>query len=127
MNEFSTAPASRGFFYLNISQFCGALNDNVFKVLAILFMIHWHGAASAATISAVAAVIFIIPFLVFSAAAGVLADRLSKRNVLVFCKALEVAAMLGAVAAFFFHCEWGLYAVLFLIGTHSALFSPSLA
>ena len=125
MKETPVVPVSRSFFFLNISQFCGALNDNVFKVLAILFMIHLHGAASAATISAVAAVVFIIPFLIFSAAAGVLADRLSKRNILVFCKALEVTAMVGAVASFFFQCEWGLYAVLFLIGTHSALFSPS--
>jgi acyl-[acyl-carrier-protein]-phospholipid O-acyltransferase/long-chain-fatty-acid--[acyl-carrier-protein] ligase len=125
MNETPIAPVSRGFVSLNISQFCGALNDNVFKVLAILFMIHLRGAASAATISAVAAMVFIAPFLLFSAASGVLADRLSKRNILVFCKALEVAAMVGAVMAFFFRCEWGLYAVLFLIGTHSALFSPS--
>lgn len=125
MSDASVPPVSRGFTWLNVSQFCGALNDNVFKVLAILFMIHWHGAGSAATISAVAAVLFIVPFLLFSAAAGVLADRLSKRNILVFCKALEVAAMVGAVVSFSFHCEWGLYAVLFLIGTHSALFSPS--
>jgi len=125
MSETPAVPVSRGFTWLNVSQFCGALNDNVFKVLAILFMIHLHGAGAAATISAMAAVVFIVPFLIFSAAAGVLADRLSKRNILVFCKALEVAAMVGAVTAFMFHCEWGLYAVLFLIGTHSALFSPS--
>ncbi len=125
MNDTHIAPVPRGFIALNVSQFCGALNDNVFKVLAILFMIHLHGAASAATISAVAALVFIAPFLLFSAAAGVLADRLSKRNILVFCKVLEVAAMAGAVASFLLRCEWGLYAVLFLIGTHSALFSPS--
>ena len=76
MKETPVVPVSRSFFFLNISQFCGALNDNVFKVLAILFMIHLHGAASAATISAVAAVVFIIPFLIFSAAAGVLASRI---------------------------------------------------
>ncbi len=125
MTEKTTVPVSRGFLYLNISQFCGALNDNVFKMLAILFLIHLNGAEKAASISALAAVVFIIPFLVFSAAAGVLADRLSKRNILVFCKAVEVVVMVGAVVSFFFHCEWGLYAVLFLIGTHSALFSPS--
>ena len=37
MTEKTTVPVSRGFLYLNISQFCGALNDNVFKMLAILF------------------------------------------------------------------------------------------
>ncbi len=114
-----------GFARLNVAQFCGALNDNVFKVLAILFLIHRHGAAAAATISALAAVTFIVPFLLFSAAAGVLADRWSKRNILVFCKILEVVAMTGAVLSFHFEFETGLYLVLFLIGTHSALFSPS--
>ena len=114
-----------GFTWLNLSQFCGALNDNVFKVLAILFMIHLHGPAVAAPVSSKAAVVFIVPFLLFSAAAGVLADRLSKRDILVFCKVLEVGAMAGAVLSFYFHYETGLYLVLFLIGTHSALFSPS--
>ncbi len=121
-------PARRplsGFTFLNISQFCGALNDNVFKVLAILFLIHLKGLESAATISSMAAVVFIVPFLLFSAAAGVLADRLSKRNILVFCKILEVGAMAGAVVSFHYRYEPGLYMVLFLIGTHSALFSPS--
>ncbi len=125
MTNTTGTPPSRGFAWLNISQFCGALNDNVFKVLAILFMIHLHGAGAAATISAMAAVVFIVPFLLFSAAAGVLADRFSKRNILVLCKAMEITAMAGAVASYFWQCEWGLYAVLFLIGTHSALFSPS--
>jgi acyl-[acyl-carrier-protein]-phospholipid O-acyltransferase/long-chain-fatty-acid--[acyl-carrier-protein] ligase len=116
---------SGDFIRLNIAQFCGALNDNMFKVLAILFLIHLHGADEAARINAFAAIAFVVPFLLFSAAAGVLADRLSKRNILVFCKGLEVVAMVGAVASFLFHFEAGLYMTLFLIGTHSALFSPS--
>ncbi len=116
---------SRDFTWLNVSQFCGALNDNVFKVLAILYLIHLHGAAAAAPIASIAAVVFIVPFLLFSAAAGVLADRLSKRDILVFCKILEIGAMAGAALSFYFQYEHGLYLVLFLIGTHSALFSPS--
>lgn len=125
MNTTVPAPLSRGFARLNISQFCGALNDNVFKVLATLFLIHLHGAESAGTLASKAAIMFILPFLLFSAAAGVLADRLSKRDILVFCKFLEVGAMVGAVLSFSFRFEPGLYGVLFLIGTHSALFSPS--
>lgn len=125
MSETTPTPLSRAFTLLNISQFCGALNDNVFKVLATLFLIHLHGAGSAASLSSKAAVVFIVPFLLFSAAAGVLADRLSKRNILVFCKVVEVGAMVCAVLSFSFRYEPGLYFVLFLIGTHSALFSPS--
>jgi acyl-[acyl-carrier-protein]-phospholipid O-acyltransferase/long-chain-fatty-acid--[acyl-carrier-protein] ligase len=125
MSDTSPSRLSAGFVRLNISQFCGALNDNVFKVLAILFLIHLHGVASAASMASMAAVVFIVPFLLFSAAAGVLADRLSKRNILVFCKVLEVGAMAGAALSFHLRYEPGLYLVLFLIGSHSALFSPS--
>ncbi len=110
---------------MNVAQFCGALNDNMFKLLAVLYLIHTCGAESAAKSSAVAAAIFVVPFLLFSAAAGRLADTYSKRDVLVVCKAMELVAMVGAVLSFFFHYEPGLYLVLFLIGTHSALFSPS--
>ncbi len=125
MNDTPSASLTAGFIRLNISQFCGAWNDNVFKVLAILFLIHLHGAGAAASIASMAAVVFIVPFLLFSAASGVLADRLSKRNILVFCKILEVGAMVAAALSFYFRYEPGLYLVLFLIGTHSALFSPS--
>ena len=125
MADPQSARISPGFVRLNLSQFCGALNDNVFKVLTIMFLIHLHGPAAAATIASVAALVFIVPFLLFSAAAGVLADRLSKRNILVFCKALELGAMTAAALSFHWRYEPGLYLVLFLIGTHSALFSPS--
>lgn len=129
MNEPTPSPApvrlSAGFRRLNVAQFCGALNDNMFKMLAILFVIHLRGAEAASHTVAMAGLLFALPFLLFSAAAGVLADRLSKRNILLFCKALEVAAMTGAVASYVCQSATGLYAVLFLIGVHSALFSPA--
>ena len=125
MKETDSGRLSSAFVRLNVAQFCGALNDNIFKLLAVLYLIHMHGAESASKSSAVAAAIFVVPFLLFSAAAGMLADRYSKRDVLVICKVLELVAMIGAVLSFFFDYETGLYLVLFLIGTHSALFSPS--
>lgn len=125
MKETDSGRLSGAFIRFNVAQFCGALNDNIFKLLAVLYLIHTYGAASASRSSAIAAAIFVVPFLLFSAAAGVLADKYSKRNVLVVCKVLELTAMVGAVLSFFFHYETGLYLVLFLIGTHSALFSPS--
>ncbi|MEN9654379.1 MAG: hypothetical protein RL235_491, partial [Chlamydiota bacterium] len=84
----------RSFYLLNATQFLGALNDNIFKLLVIYLLIHVKGAASANTILSLAGAIFVIPFLLFSSGAGVLADKLSKRSIIVFTKVLEVVIML---------------------------------
>ncbi len=115
----------RSFYLLNAAQFLGALNDNLFKFLVIYLLIAVKGQASANIILSLAGAIFVIPFLLFSSAAGVLADRLSKRNIIVFCKILEVSIMLFACIAVYAVWEVGLYTALFLLATHSAIFGPS--
>lgn len=125
MHHLEGGRLSPDFIRLNIAQFCGALIDNVFKLFAMLFLIRLQGKASAATITAVASAVFVLPFLLFSAAAGVWADRYSKRSVLVASKVFELAVMLAAVLVF----HWGqavfLYVVLFLISLQSAIYGPS--
>lgn len=116
---------SGDFAWLNLAQFCGALIDNIFKMLAMLFLIRAQGQAAAASISAIASAVFVAPFLLFSAAAGVLADRYSKRAVLVAVKLLELAVMLAAVLAFRQGQVIWLYVVLFLISLQSAIYGPS--
>lgn len=115
----------RSFYLLNATQFLGALNDNLFKFLVIYLLIAVKGPASANIILSLAGAIFVIPFLLFSSAAGVLADRLSKRNIIVFSKCLEVTIMLFACVTVYIVWEFGLYAALFLLATHSAIFGPS--
>ncbi len=115
----------RSFYFLNVAQFLGALNDNLFKFLVIYLLIAVKGQAFANIILSLAGAIFVIPFLLFSSAAGVLADRLSKRNIIVFCKILEVSIMLFACIAVYTVWEIGLYTALFLLATHSAIFGPS--
>ncbi len=115
----------RSFYLFNTTQFLGALNDNIFKLLVIYFLIHVEGPSSANTILSLAGAIFVIPFLLFSSAAGVLADRLSKRSIIVFAKMFELVVTLSACLAIFFEWEKGLFTALFLMGTHSALFGPS--
>lgn len=115
----------RSFYFLNAAQFLGALNDNLFKFLVIYLLIAVKGQAFANIILSIAGAIFVIPFLLFSSAAGVLADRLSKRNIIVFCKFLEVSIMIFACIAVFMVWEFGLFAALFLLATHSAIFGPS--
>jgi acyl-[acyl-carrier-protein]-phospholipid O-acyltransferase/long-chain-fatty-acid--[acyl-carrier-protein] ligase len=110
---------------LNITQFLGAMNDNILKLLIIFFLIQSQGSQKTGTITALAGVSFVLPFLLFSAPAGCLADRYSKANVSVAVKLLEVVVTALAVAAFALRLEWGLYGVLFLMATHSAFFAPA--
>src|SRR3989338_5816031 len=115
----------RSFYLLNATQFLGALNDNIFKLLVIYLLIHLQGPAAANTILSLAGAIFVIPFLLFSSGAWVLADRISKRTIVVYTKVLEVAIMLFGLFAFSIEWEFGAYGALFLMATQSALFGPS--
>ncbi len=113
------------FMWLNVTQFLGAMNDNVFKLLVVFLLVGVLGLESRISVVTTSFFVFVIPFLLFSHAAGVLADRVSKRNIVVFAKALEVAVMsLGCVAVYFAQ-PWALYVILFLMCTQSALFGPS--
>jgi acyl-[acyl-carrier-protein]-phospholipid O-acyltransferase/long-chain-fatty-acid--[acyl-carrier-protein] ligase len=115
---------AHAFAWLNATQFLGALNDNIFKLLVILFLMGVQGSASAANVTAVANAVFIIPFLLFLAFAGRLADRHGKRNIIVSCKAAELIIMILAVAAFWFGLPFLLYAVFFCMAVQSTFFSP---
>lgn len=115
----------RSFYFLNATQFLGALNDNIFKLLVIYLLIHVKGPAQANSILSIAGAVFVIPFLLFSSSAGILADRLSKRSIIVFTKVFELAVMLFGLLAISFEWEFGSYAALFLMASQSALFGPS--
>jgi len=115
----------RSFIWFNATQFLGALNDNMFKLFVIFFLIGILGAGQTNRIVATGSAFFVLPFLLFSAAAGVLADKYSKKTIIVICKFAELAVMICGAAAFLLKSELGLYIVLFLMATHSAVFSPS--
>ena len=113
------------FTYLNITQFLGALNDNIYKLLIVYFFIQLQGMEYSHEILASTGATFVIPFLLFSAISGTLADRYSKRDIIVVTKILELVIMAIAVCAFAFESRWASYAVLFLLATQSAIFGPS--
>lgn len=123
---------SKGFLWLNVTQFLGALNDNVFQLLVIFFLGNMLAAGAdrnvEATIMSTAGIVFVLPFLLFSHAAGVLADRFSKRSIIVFTKCLEVVVMAGGFIAVR-HAGAGsptiLYSMIFLMCTQSTIFGPS--
>lgn len=113
------------FTYLNVTQFLGALNDNIYKLLIVYFFIQLEGIQYSHQILASTGAVFVIPFLLFSALSGTLADRFSKRDIIVTTKILELAIMGIGVCAFAFHSKWGSYIILFLLATQSAIFGPS--
>jgi acyl-[acyl-carrier-protein]-phospholipid O-acyltransferase / long-chain-fatty-acid--[acyl-carrier-protein] ligase len=115
----------RSFYLLNATQFLGALNDNIFKLLVVYLFIFVKGATAAPAVLALAGAIFVIPFLLFSSGSGVLADKISKRTIIVITKVLELVIMLFAVLSVYLHSEIGAFTCLFFMGAQSALFGPS--
>ena len=107
------------------TQFLGAFNDNLFKIVVSMLAVHAASQAHTGRQLSLVGIVFILPFLLFSGYAGQLADIYSKRRVLVVTKSLEiVAAGLGLVA---FASGWLelTYAVLFLIAVQATFFSPA--
>jgi MFS family permease len=116
--------SDRSFWGLNVTQFLGAFNDNLFKELVLLLCVDQvvrHGGADQ---QALAGMLFSIPFILFSGYAGYLADRWSKRTLILACKLAEVAIVLIGMAALASGQLPILLGVLFLMGTHSAFFGP---
>jgi acyl-[acyl-carrier-protein]-phospholipid O-acyltransferase/long-chain-fatty-acid--[acyl-carrier-protein] ligase len=112
------------FGWLNVTQFLGALNDNVFKLLVIFFLKSQLG-HDLNTTQSIAMVVFVIPFLLFSHAAGVLADRFSKRHIVVAAKVAELVIMAAGFVALKIGNPILLYLLLFMMCTQSAFFGPS--
>ncbi len=113
------------FTYLNITQFLGALNDNIYKLLIAFFLIQQLGADSSYIIMSTTGIAFVLPFLLFSSNTGTLADRFSKRNIIVLTKILELLVMSMGLLAFAFESIAFSYITLFMMATQSAIFGPS--
>lgn len=113
------------FAYLNIAQFCGALIDNLFKLVIIFLVVHLRGPQVINEVMITTGAIFVVPYLLLSVPAGTFSDRHSKRNILFFIKVCEVVIMLFGVVAFWLESIWMSYLVLFLMSTAAAIFSPA--
>ena len=125
-NQFSLLKTRR-FLPLFLTQYLGAFNDNIFKYVLVILITYATAAelgSDPALLVTAAAGIFILPFFLFSALAGQLADKYSKPRLIRILKMTEF--MLMALAAFGFY--WGniyfLMFVLFLMGTQSSFFGP---
>lgn len=118
---------TRRFWPLFVTQFLGAFNDNVFKnALAILvtYRIAETAGLNAQLLVTLAAGIFILPFFLFSATAGQLADKYEKSRLIAIIKLAEILLMGLAVVGFYQQNVTLLMLVLFLLGTQAAFFGP---
>jgi MFS family permease len=150
-DKFAPSPTlkSRSFVGLLLSQFLAAFNDQASHIVALFYatdmLVRFAKVDPAhidtkALISIVTAC-FITPFFLFSPLAGVLADKYSKRSIIVFWKMAEVVIMaIGLVGFLLPHAAgWGLasaetlaiwssilvISVVFMMGTHSTFFIPA--
>jgi acyl-[acyl-carrier-protein]-phospholipid O-acyltransferase/long-chain-fatty-acid--[acyl-carrier-protein] ligase len=116
---------SRRFLPLFLTQFLGALNDNIFKNALVIFVLFTLAPQNASLYATAAAGIFILPFILFSSIAGFLSDTLDKTLIIRAVKAAEIVIMVSAVAAFYLQSAPFLLFALFLMGIHSAFFGPA--
>ena len=125
-NQFSLL-GQRRFAPFFLTQFLGALNDNVFRN-SLVILVTFQGVLVAgmdhSTLANVAGALFILPFFLFSATAGQLADKYEKSMLMRRIKLLEIALMTIAAYAFLSQTYTLLLVVLFLMGLQSALFGP---
>jgi len=112
------------------AQFLGAFNDNAWKLMVILLLERQLRSPDEGDLQQTAKLGFIvltIPLVLFSLPAGWLADRVSKRTVVIVMKWLELVLMTGGLLllAWLPGASWALLLVLGLMGLQSALFGPA--
>lgn len=109
------------------TQFLGAGNDNLFKFAFTVLVTYGTGKAGGlepALVVQLIAALFILPFLLFSATSGQLADKFDKARVIRVVKSLEIGIMGLALYGFTQGDVAALLACTFLLGLHSTLFGP---
>jgi acyl-[acyl-carrier-protein]-phospholipid O-acyltransferase/long-chain-fatty-acid--[acyl-carrier-protein] ligase len=118
---------TRNFTPLFLTQFLGAFNDNFFKsamVMLITYRLAERSGYDSRILVNVAGGIFILPFFLFSATAGQLADKYERSWLVQIVKIAEIIVMAGAAAGFYLHSIALLMVVLFLMGAQSTFFGP---
>ena len=126
INQFSLLKINR-FLPLFLTQFFGAFNDNLFKnalVILITYRLSDNLRINPEILITVAAGIFILPYFLFSATAGQLADKYDKTRLIRYTKIAEIMLMLLAATGFYLHSVTLLMTVLFLLGTQATFFGP---
>jgi acyl-[acyl-carrier-protein]-phospholipid O-acyltransferase/long-chain-fatty-acid--[acyl-carrier-protein] ligase len=117
---------SRRLLPLFVAQFLGAVNDNLFKSALVILIAYHDTTSSTATqiIVTLATALFILPYFLFSATAGQLADKYEKANLVRLVKLWEIGVMALAVVSLTVDSIAYQLAVLFLLGVQATFFGP---
>ncbi|MBL9163516.1 MAG: MFS transporter [Planctomycetaceae bacterium] len=115
---------SKSFLGLLFTQFLGATNDNILRWLVIGIGKDYAG-VNVSNLLALGTAVFVLPYILLAAPAGYLADRYSKRQVIVLCKVGEGLIMALAIVAILVGHIWLMLLVLGLAGAQAALFGPA--
>ncbi|MGF6492533.1 1-acyl-sn-glycerol-3-phosphate acyltransferase [Luteibacter sp. 621] len=125
MSQFSLLGKRRfaPFFW---TQALGAFNDNAFRNAMVMLVAFQMGLPDnqVSLYTNLAPALFILPYFLFSATAGQLAEKFEKTRITRYVKLFEIAAMAIAAVGFYTHHVSLLLLVLFLMGVHSTVFGP---
>jgi len=116
-----------GFLSLNVTQSCGAMNDNILKQVIIFGVASggiWADQLGEGA-QAIGSICLAGPFVLFSGFAGQFSDRFSKRDVSVIVKLSEIGIALVALTGLWMMNLWIVLTSLILISTQSAFFGPA--
>jgi len=106
-----------------LTQFLGAFNDNIYKN-TLMIMLTYQALENSALLVNISALLFILPFFLFSSLAGQIGDKFEKSKLIKIIKFFEILIMSLGATFFIIDFTYGLMAVLFLMGTQSAIFGP---
>jgi MFS family permease len=117
---------ARRFLPLFVTQFLGAMNDNLFKNAMVLYVVYnvYSDPKQEEQFSGLASALFIIPFFLLSAIAGQLADSSDKAKMVRIVKTAEVFIMLVGAAGLLTANIPMMLAALIAMGVHSTFFGP---
>jgi MFS family permease len=116
----------RRFLPLFVTQFLGAFNDNLFKTAMVILVTYYvySDPTKEAVFNAISGAVFILPFFLFSALAGQLADSSDKARIIRIVKTAEIAIMVFGAAGLLIHSITLMLVALFAMGVHSSFFGP---
>ncbi len=118
---------SRRLLPLFVTQFLGAVNDNLLKTALVTLITYGDPHSSTGTtrrIVALSTALFILPYFLFSATAGQLADKFEKSGLIRYVKLWEIGVMALAAVGFYLDNTAYQLAVLFFLGVQSTFFGP---
>src|SRR4029453_779090 len=117
---------ARRFLPLFVTQFLGAFNDNLFKTAMVMLVTYqvYNDATKEASFNPIAGGIFTLPFFLFSALSGQLADSRDKAGIIRIVKTAEIVIMIAGATGLLIQSVPLMLPALFAMGVHSTFFGP---